>query len=121
MLAVPSALQSQFEREIFVEIKTGELRRDHLHDTQVQKAIKQPVGKARISKRATAHTFRHRFAGHLLQANYDLRTLQGLPGHSDVLTTMVYTHPVKTMQGQADVLDGPVRVLPAAKFLAALP
>ncbi len=80
-----------------VENKTGELRRYHLHETHVQKAIKQAVNKARILKRATAHTFRHSFASHLLQANYDIRTIQELLGHSDVRTTMIYTHTVKSV------------------------
>jgi integrase len=80
-----------------VENKTGELRRYHLHETHVQKAIKQAVDKARISKRASAHTFRHSFASHLLQANYDIRTIQELLGHSDVRTNMVYTHTIKSV------------------------
>jgi len=75
---------------------TREHRRYHLHETHVQKAIKQAVRQAGIPKRASAHTFRHSFASHLLQANYDIRTIQELLGHSDVRTTMIYTHTIKS-------------------------
>jgi len=77
--------------------ETSEYRRYHLHERHVQKAIKRAVNKTKIAKRATAHTFRHSFASHLLQANYDIRTIQELLGHSDVRTTMIYRHTIKSM------------------------
>ena len=76
---------------------TGEMKRSHLHATHVQKAIRRAMAKAQLTKRVTAHTFRHSYASHLLQNNYDIRTIQELLGHSDVRTTMIYTHTVKSV------------------------
>lgn len=89
--------------------ESGERRRWHFHESHVQKAIKRATNKAKLIKRATAHTFRHSYASHLLQANYDIRTIQQLLGHSDVRTTMIYTHtvPSKTIKEARSPLDFP--------------
>ena len=68
------------------------IRRHHLHENTVQKAVKKAAKKAGIAKRVTPHAFRHSFATHLLENHYDIRTVQELLGHKDVKTTMVYTH-----------------------------
>jgi integron integrase len=74
----------------------GKYRRYHLHESHVQKAIREAVRRAKLLKRVSAHTFRHSFATHLLQANYDIHTIQALLGHSDVRTTMIYTHTIQS-------------------------
>jgi integron integrase len=96
-----------FPQESLTVASTGEKRRYHVHDSRFQDAMYFAAKKAQLTKRVTTHTLRHSFATHLLQANYDIRTIQTLLGHSDVRTTMIYTHcvPSRTVKEAKSPLD----------------
>jgi integron integrase len=90
-----------------IDPRSGICRRHHLHESGVQKAVKQGVRVSGIQKRIGCHTFRHCFATHLLENGYDIRTVQELLGHKDVKTTMIYTHVLnRGGRGVRSPLDG---------------
>lgn len=94
-------------RNISTDPRTGARRRHHIHESVLQRAVKRAVRLSGITKHVGCHTFRHCFATHLLESGVDIRTVQELLGHSDVRTTMIYTHVMqKPGIGVISPLDG---------------